>query len=50
MRFRATDVQPSAALMLWGEKPTMPAEEITSMRYRHVDNSAQYKYITEAHF
>lgn len=30
---RVMDVQPSSALMLWDEMPTMPAEEMASMRY-----------------
>lgn len=30
---RVADVQPGAALMLWGEKPTMSAQEMAAMRY-----------------
>lgn len=30
---RVMDVHPSAALMLWDEKPTMHADEIAAMRY-----------------
>lgn len=30
---RVSDVQPGAALMLWGEKPTVPSEKIAAMRY-----------------
>lgn len=26
-------MQPGAALMLWGEKPTVPPDEIAAMRY-----------------
>ena len=31
--YRVMDVQPSSALMLWGEKPTIPADEMAAMRY-----------------